>query len=95
MIGRLFFLPVFAFTILGACAGELIDDGAATRPLGFDFGNAIRQNEAVQAIGTRPAVSGEPAPSLDGRRAAAAMDRYQNGAVRVLDIVPTADSKTE
>lgn len=95
MKGRLLLLPVLASATLAACVGDLTEDNAATRPLGLDFGNAIRHNEAVQVIDPGPAAIDEQAPALDGRRAAAAMARYQNGAVRVLEIERTADSKAE
>lgn len=92
-MSRLLLLPVFAF--LAACAGEQTSDSAAMRPLSPDFGNAIRHNEAVQVIDPEPATTDDQAPALDGRRAAAAVARYQNGEVRALEIERTADSSAE
>lgn len=88
-------IPVLAFALLTACAGEQTGDSAAMRPLSPDFGNAIRHNEAVQIIDPEPAPADVQAPTLDGRRAASAMARYQNGEVRALEIERTADSGAE
>ncbi len=94
-MGWQIFLPVLALALLTACAGEQTGDSAAMRPLSPDFGNAIRHNEAVQIIDPEPATADGQAPTLDGRRAAAAMARYQNGVVRVLEIERTADGSAE
>ena len=94
-MGRLFFLPVFASVFLTACVEKQIGDSVAQRPLGLDYGNAIRQNEALQVIDPWPATADTQAPAFDGRRAAAAMARYQNGTVRALEIERTADSSAE
>lgn len=93
MMGRLFVLPALA--LLTACVGGQVDDSAAKRPLGLDFGNAIQHNEAAQVIDPRPVTADAPVPAFDGRRAAAAMARYQNGVVRELEIERTADSSGE
>jgi len=95
MKGRLFLLPVLASVLLTACVENQTSDGASQRSLGLDYGNAIRQNEALQIVDPRSATADKQAPALDGRRAAAAMARYQNGAVRALEIERTAKSKAE
>ena len=95
MTGRLILLHVLASVFLAACVGDRTDDSAANRPLRLDFGNAIRHNEALQIIDPRPPAADEQAPALDGKRAAAAMARYQNGTVRKLEIERTGDSNAE
>lgn len=95
MMGRLLLLLVLASVFLVACVGERTDDSVANRPLSLDFGNAIRHNEALQVIDPRPPAADEQAPALDGKRAAAAMARYQNGTVRRLEIERTANSNAE
>jgi hypothetical protein len=99
MRGRLSLLPVLvpvlAGALLGACAGAESGGAAATRPLGPDFGDAVRQNEAAQIVDPDPAGRTARAPAFDGKRAAAALSRYQNGAVRALEIERTADRRAE
>jgi len=93
--GRLVLLAVVASAFLGACAGDGIGDSAATRPLGADFGNAVRHNEAAHVVDPNPVAAGTQAPALDGMRAAAAISRYRTNTVRELEIERTADRQDE
>jgi len=53
----------------------------APRPVGRDFGNAVRHNMSVHIINPAPDYTGRPAPGLDGIRAAGALERYHKGKV--------------
>lgn len=90
-----FLIGVTVSSFLAACAADYRDRPAAPSPLGADFGNAVRQNEAAHIIDPTPAAADEPAPALDGMRAAAAMTRYQRNAVRELEIERTSDRQSE
>jgi hypothetical protein len=45
------------------------------------FGNAIRQNAAVQIVDPQPAGAANTTIDMDGRRAHLAIERYRGGAV--------------
>ena len=55
------------------------------------FGNAIRQNAAVQIVDPQPAGAANTTIDMDGRRALLAIERYRTGAV----IEPSELSTTE
>ena len=93
--GRLVLLAVAASTFLAACAVGETDERAAASPLSADFGNAVRHNEAAHVIDPNPLATDAQVPTLDGARAAAAMTRYRNNAVRELEIERTADRQDE
>lgn len=58
--------------------------------LSSDFGNAVRQNMAVQVVNPTPPVSSK-APEMEGSRAAAAHDRYE--AVPPKELAPEITTK--
>lgn len=73
--------------VAGAAAG-----GCETREparLGADFGEAVSGNAARQIIDAEPAAARLGAPNMDGRRAAAAIERYATGAVIEPEAVDT------
>ena len=94
-MGRLLLVTVAATALLAACTDIAAVDNAAMSPLGSDFGNAVRHNEAAHVIDPRPAAADGQAPALDGIRAAAAMTRYQHNAVRELELEHTSDRQVE
>ena len=86
---------MLAAVVLTGCARGEADVTPTVGSLGADFGNAVRHNIAVQVVDPMPAIADGGPPPLDGNRAAAAIGRYQNGAVRELLIESTAGSKTD
>lgn len=64
--------------LLTACAGGA-SAPVGPPPLGVDFGNAVRANAAVHIIDPNPMYADDGAPALNGKRAAGAMTRYENG----------------
>ncbi len=80
---------------LSGCAGGATDERPAAGPLGADFGNAVRHNAAVQIVDPEPMnLDGSP-PPMDGRRAAAAMGRYQSGDVEIPEAVSTSGEQND
>jgi type IV pilus biogenesis protein CpaD/CtpE len=88
-------MPVLAIALLSGCAGYETGDGAKARLLGFDFGNAVHHNAAVQIVDPKPMHADDAAPALDGKRAAAAIWRYQNGGVFEPEAESTSDNKVD
>lgn len=86
---------VAASAFLTACTDIVAIESTTQSPLGSDFGNAVRHNEAAHVIDPRPAAAETRVPALDGKRAAAAMTRYQNNAVRELELEHTSDRQVE
>jgi len=74
---------LLVFGLLAACA--------APPPLGADFGIAVHRNAAVHIIDPSPLYADEGAPPLNGKRAAGAMTRYENGSV----VAPEAPSTSK
>ena len=69
-------------TIFLAVAGLLALAGCSNAdPLGADFGNAVEHNKAMHIINPSPVYAAPEAPDLNGRRAAGAMQRYEEGTV--------------
>jgi hypothetical protein len=66
--------------LLAACAAGPAEP-AGPPPLGADFGNAVRANATVHIVDPSPIYADEVAPPLNGKRAAGAMMRYENGIV--------------
>ena len=91
--GFLLLAGVSAF--LMACTDIVAIENMTQSPLGPEFGNAVRHNEAAHVIDPSPAAAQSPVPALDGKRAAAAMTRYQNNAVRELELEHTSDRQVE
>lgn len=60
-------------------------------PLTVDFGNAVNANASLHVIDPNPPKAGEGAPPLDGRRAAAVIERYETGTVHAPETVETTD----
>ena len=73
-------LASFGSGLLAAC-GTAEVERPGTAPLGADFGNAVHHNAAVHIIDPRPIHADDGAPALNGKRAAGALSRYENGAV--------------
>ena len=89
MIGRGLRLSVIAATLaVSACAGA---DPGDDVPLGVDFGDAVNANASLHVIDPDPVSAGEGTPPLDGRRAAAVIERYETGTVLAPETVETTD----
>ncbi len=69
---------------LGACGHPDFGPGAA------DFGNAVKQNIAVQSVNPEPELALTP-PDMDGSRAAIAVGRYQADKVKPPRELRTSD----
>lgn len=72
MIVRNATLALIAVVGLSACAEP-------NEPLNTGFGDAYHHNIAVQVINPEPENAGSGAPTLDGNRAAIAIERYKSG----------------
>lgn len=92
---RAYSMLVLAAAVLTGCARGEAGDTPIVGSLGADFGNAVQHNAAVQIVEPMPAAAGDGPPPLDGKRAAAAIGRYQGGAVRELEIESTTDNRTD
>ena len=55
---------------------------ACTTPVDTGFGEAFKWDMAQQVINPDPVYEGEAEPGGDGKRAAAAQDRYRKGTVK-------------
>ena len=60
-------------------------------PLGQGFGNSVEHNAAVQIIDPNPVTAEAGAPDLNGRRAAVAIDNYENANVTEVEAESTSD----
>ena len=69
---------IFMAAALGAGLGL---GGCATRHLGADFGQAVRQDIAAQVANPDARYAGVIAPGSNASRVAAAQDRYAKGKV--------------
>jgi hypothetical protein len=86
-------LPASLLLFLSACIGwDAEQDAAANQGphLGADFGNAVSHNAAQHIIDHSPPDLDAGPPSMDGVRAAQALDRYRRGAVTPLESVETS-----
>ena len=55
------------------------------------FGNAVRQNMAVQIVNPEASADIKEAPNLDGIRANTAVTEYQTGTVKETEEISTSD----
>ena len=84
---------IHALTLAGTVATMLFLGGCntpGTGPGSASFGNAVRQNVAVQAVDPEPAAI-EEAPALDANRTAIAIGRYQVDEVKEPRRLRTSD----
>ncbi|HEX9789924.1 MAG TPA: hypothetical protein VGA60_04615 [Kiloniellales bacterium] len=92
---RLYSMLVLAAVLMTGCTGGETINSANSRSLGADFGNAVSHNAAVQVVDPMPMHVDDAAPVLDGKRAAAAIWRYQNGVVHEPEAESTSDNKVD
>jgi len=76
------FLGVAAAT-LAACQNNY--------PLRQGYGDSVEHNAAVQIIDPNPVTAEAGAPDLNGRRAAVAIDNYENANVEEVQAESTSD----
>ena len=86
--GRTRFAVIAVTIAVGGCARA---DHGNEAPLGADFGSAVGANASLHVIDPTPPRAGEGAPSLDGRRAAVVIERYETGTVLAPETVETTD----
>jgi type IV pilus biogenesis protein CpaD/CtpE len=65
-------------TLLAACGPSAYRDSTTAIP---GYGNAVKQNAAVQIIDPQPVSAANVNIDLDGRRAGIAIERYRTGTV--------------
>ena len=76
------FLGVAA-TALAACQHNY--------PLGQGFGNSVEHNNALQIVDPNPVTANAEAPNLNGKRAAIAIENYEEDTVEELEVETTTD----
>ncbi len=62
-------------------------------PLRPGFGNAVRHNISQHVINPEPAAADLEVHRTEGVRAAGAMQRYDTGATKALEVVKTTEGK--
>ena len=60
-------------------------------PLGQGFGNSVEHNNALQIIDPNPVTANAGAPNLNGKRAAIAIENYEEGTTEELVVEVTTD----
>ena len=84
----------YTATILGL--GLLVSlagcETGSREPLGTGFGNAFHHNMAVQIIDPGPRMATDAPATLDGKRAAGAIKRYEAGEVIEPEKLRTTES---
>lgn len=71
-------------TMLMACENKNIQ-------IGEDFGNSVRQNMAAHIINPAPEYDPSATQTMDGARAADAVERYRTGETLELEDVTTSE----
>lgn len=75
-------------TLLAGCGPTVYRDSTTAIP---GYGNAVKQNAAVQIIDPQPVSAANVNIDLDGRRAGIAIERYRTGTVIPPEELRTTD----